>query len=122
VEIVVEVGTEQLRELIHEEILIIKSMFNALTPPPAITKVVVAANFDETVNSLKNTNDYKSERGNLAIAKNVPQENGVALVFSPLLYTDEFDNQKRFQIYTHEIFHVISRTLFPQIPITGSSL
>lgn len=115
-EIVVEVGTEQQRELIHQELSIIKSITDALEPPPKITKLVVPANFDEAVNTLQNTNHYKSERGNLAVAKNIPQENGVALVFSPLLYTEGHDNQTRLQIYIHEFFHVVSKSFFPQIP------
>ena len=121
-EITVEVGTKQQKELIHQELSIIKSIADALTPPPAITKIVVPANFDKAANLLQNTNHYKSERGNLAVAKNIPQDNGVALVFSPLLYTDEHDNHTRMQIYTHEFFHVVSKTMFPQIPKNSQSL
>jgi len=115
-EIIVEVGTEQQKELIYQELSIIRMITDALEPPPKITQVIVPTDFHKAVNTLQNTIHYKSERGNLAIAKNIPQENGVAIVFSPLLYTDGFDNHTRLQIYTHEFYHVVSKSFFPQIP------
>jgi hypothetical protein len=115
-EIIVEVGTEQQKEFIIQELSVIKTLTEAFDLPKKISKLIVPADFDDTVNHLQNTNHYKSERGHLAFAKNIPQENGVAIVISPLLYTDEHEYHTRLQIYTHEFFHVVSKSLFPEIP------
>ena len=117
-EIIVEIGTDEQKERIYKELSIIDQIAKSLSiPPEAIPKVIVPENFDETINSFTKLNrQYKSQRGHLAIAKNLPLEDGTVLVFSPLLYTSEFDGFMRMQIYSHEVLHVDSKFLFPKIP------
>ena len=71
-EIIVEIGTNQQKELICQELETVRTMIETLSlPSQQISKLIVPANFDETVNSLQGSNNYRSERGNLAVAKNV---------------------------------------------------
>jgi hypothetical protein len=121
VDITIEIGTDQQKELIYQELSIIETINNSLPSPLQIVKILVPSNFDDAVNILENSNHYKSVRGNIAIGKNIKIENGVALVFSPFLYTEAYDAQIRFQIYSHEFFHVVSESLFPEIPSNSRS-
>ena len=114
--ITIEVGTEEQKELIRQELLFIAELCETIENPPKITGIWVPSDFDNTVNILQGTTDYVSERGHLAVAKNVIQEQGTALVFSPLLFTDSHDNQTRLQIYLHEFWHTLNKQIFPEIP------
>lgn len=115
-EITIEVGTEEQKELIRQELAFFVELCETMENPPKINGIWVPSDFDKTVNTLQGTTDYLSEREHLAIAKNVIQEQGTALVFSPLLFTDSHDNHTRLQIYIHEFWHTLNKEIFPEIP------
>ena len=115
-EITIEVGTEEQKRIISEELSFIPELCLQLEDPPEITGIWVPRDFDTTVNSLQGTTHYVSLREHHAIAKNVIQPHGTALVFSPLLFTEAYDNHIRMQIYLHEFWHTINKNRFPDIP------
>lgn len=114
--IVIEIGTEEQKELIANEFAIIKEICEAMPDPPPICGIWVPENFDSTVNKLQGTSNYISERGHIAVAKNVYVGKETALVFSRELFTDNHDNQTRMQIILHEFYHTINRKAFPELP------
>lgn len=113
-EIIVETGTQQQKEEIREELSCIEQIAGVVSPPPPIKQLIVPADFDGKVNELQGTNDYKSRRGQVAVAKNIEIEDGISLVFSPYLYTKEYDYHIRLFIYIHELIHAFNRERFPK--------
>jgi hypothetical protein len=92
-DIIVEIGTDEQKQLIENELSIFKQISAISDPPTTITKVIVAKDFDETVNKLQNSDRYQSTRRNhVALAKNVITQDGLCLVFSPAIFTEEQDN------------------------------
>lgn len=120
--IYVEIGNEEQKKLITDEIQIIEAILQSLDEPPNILAVWVPEDFDFTVNKLQNTSHYTSIRGQLAIAKNVITENGTHLVFSPYLFTEHHDNNTRMQIYLHETVHALNAMIFPEVPKISRTL
>lgn len=114
--IVIEIGTEEQKELIANEIGIIKEICERLQDLLPICGIWVPADFDKTINELQGTSNYISERGHLAVAKNVQVGDETALVFSRKLFTDNHDNYTRMQIILHELYHIISGKVFPEPP------
>ena len=68
-----------------------------------ISKVIVPADFDAKINELQGTSNYESNRGVVALARNVNLGESDAIVLSPLLYTAYFDAQIRLYFSLHEI-------------------
>lgn len=114
--IVIEIGTEEQKELIANEVGIVKEICEGMPDPPPICGIWVPENFDKTVNELQGTSNYISERGHIAVAKNVHVGDETALVFSGMLFTDDHDNHTRMQIILHEFYHTINREVFPELP------
>jgi len=120
-EIIVEIGTEEQRRFIENELRTIEIMAGHFEPPPPIKRVIVPNDFDEKVNEIQGTNHYQSLRGHRAVAKNVTTNDGVYLVFSKLLYKDEHDNITRLQIYVHEFVHAYNKLRFPSLETESPS-
>ena len=115
--IVIEIGTEAQKELIANELNVVKVFCENMPDPPSICEIWVPENFDQKVNELQGSNDYISNRGdNIAVAKNIYIGNETALVFSRELFTDIHDNQTRMQMILHEFYHTINRKVFPELP------
>ncbi|MDD5431651.1 MAG: hypothetical protein PHO70_01515 [Candidatus Omnitrophica bacterium] len=115
-EIIVEIGTAEQKELIKQELEIIKTVCSNLTPPTQVICIIVPENFDNKVNEIQNTIHYKSTRENhRAVAKTIITVRGIYLVFSGLLYTETYDNLKRLQFYLHELIHAINKQRFPAL-------
>jgi hypothetical protein len=121
VEIFIEIGTEEQKKLIFEELKIIQYVTELLDKPPIICSIWVPEDFDKKVNDLEKTSNYTSDREHLAIAKNVITDNGTHLVFSKRVYTEFFDSHMRMQLYLHELIHAMNKMEFPKIPNSSPS-
>ena len=76
-DIIIEIGTEEQKELISKELSIIKKISRDFNPPPPITQIIVPEDFERKVNDILGVEHYKSQRGgHSVIAKNVPTVNG----------------------------------------------
>ncbi len=79
-------------------------------------------NFDAKVNELQGTLDYKSNRGIVALARNVNLGENDAIVLSPLLYTSDYcDEQVRLYLFLHEMAHTLNRKVFPRLSSNSGS-
>lgn len=113
---IVEVGTNQQKELIVQELSsVFGSIVKYIQLPIEIKQVIIADDFDLTVNKILKLDHYKSKRGNIAFAKTIPIDDGIVLVFSHYLFSDEHNDQTRMQIFLHEYFHVFTKCVFPKI-------
>ena len=118
---VIEIGNEKQKKQIVDELRIISKVCAGLPDPPPICGIWVPENFDSTVNKLQGTDDYCSERGHFAVAKNVSLGNETAFVFSKELFTEQHDNLTRMQIILHELCHAINKKTFPEIKKESSA-
>jgi hypothetical protein len=118
-ELIVEVGTAEQKELIKAELAVFEAGADYFQPPLNLSAVIVPADFDATVNHLQNTTSYTSIRVHVALAKTIEIDDGLAIVLSPYLFTEDWDHQMRSIIYYHELIHVVNKRRFPQ-PITCS--
>lgn len=116
-DIIVEIGTEEQKKLIRKELLsAIKIISRYFGSSPPITQIIVPEDFERKVNDILGKEHYKSQRGgHLVIAKNVPTEDGIILLFSKELYTESNDNQTRLKTYLHEFIHAFNNLRFPKI-------
>ena len=116
-DIIVEIGTEERKKLIRKELLsAIKIISRYFGSSPPITQIIVAEDFERKVNDILGKEHYKSQRGgHSVIAKNIPTEDGIILLFSKELYTELHDNQTRLQTYIHEFIHAFNKLRFPKI-------
>src|ERR1039457_6911583 len=117
----IEIGTDEQKKIIADEIQIIEEILKLFDDPPNIIGLWVPENFDRTVNKIQNTSNYTADRGQHAIGKNIPTDEGTHLVFSPILYTEQFDNVMRMQIYLHEMIHAFHAQVFPKTIKTSPS-
>lgn len=119
--IIVEIGTEEQKRIIEKELSVVNIISSHLEEPPLISQIIVPENFDDKVNEIQGSNHYRSLRGHLAIAKNVNTNDGVDLILSKCLYTDDHDNITRLQILIHEYIHAINKGRFPSIETDSHS-
>lgn len=76
-EIEIEIGSDDQKKLIADELESLKIMTGYLDPSPPITHLIVPNDFDEKVNKIQGTGNYHSKRGgHLAVAKNIDTESG----------------------------------------------
>ena len=68
-EIVVEVGTEDQKEIIKSEISMIYGLIDEIEPRINLHQVIIPINFEDTVRDLSGNQDYKAIRGQVALAK-----------------------------------------------------
>lgn len=123
VEIIVEIGTQDQKELITQELSLYTGLLESQSIPINLKKVIVASDFSRTVNAFQGTTDYRSDRGIgssqvEAMAKIVNCDNGSAIIISPLLFTEAFDSQIRFYMYFHETIHLLNKPKIPEIPLS----
>jgi hypothetical protein len=122
VDIIVEIGTDEQKQLIQNELSILRQISAMSDPPTLIVKVIVAEDFDKTVNKLQQTEHYVSSRDNhVAVAKNVITQDGLCLVFSPAIFTDNQDDLTRLKLYLHEFSHAYNKSRFPSLITTSES-
>ena len=114
-EITIEIGTPEDQEKIHQELMLFFSESLISDYIINISQVIVPADFDVEINKLQGTTDYVSNRGVIAMARNVNLGDSNAIVLSPYLYTAYHDVQTRLYIYLHEIKHIFNEKSFPQI-------
>jgi len=115
-EIIVEIGTEEQKELICKELSFIENISKKLETLPPITQIIVPKDFDNKVNNILGIDNYESERcGHSVIAKVLPTNDGIYVLFSKELYSDLFDEQVRCQIFLHEFIHTLNKLRFPNI-------
>jgi len=113
--IIIEIGNEIQRQQIENELKLIPEVCKGMPDPPPICGIWVPEDFDATINELQETDNYRSERCQIAVAKNVYVGDETALVFSKELFTDLHDNHTRAQIILHEFSHTINRQIFPKL-------
>jgi hypothetical protein len=116
-DIFVEIGTEDQKELIKSELLLIETILDICQSLAKVKQVIVPQNFDAKIDELLNTNSlYKSQRETqVAVAKVLKFDDGITIIINPLLYTIGYDGQIRLLIYIHETFHAINGDRFPII-------
>lgn len=119
-EIDIEIGSEEDKELIKQELdLIISAFPDDYFQTTQLQKVIIPFNFQSEIIKLENVDTYKATRdygGNTAnvLGKIVKIENGFVIVLSPILYTQDQDSQTRMQTIFHEFFHAANRRDFPK--------
>lgn len=112
--IIVEVGNPEQKALIKEELSSLERITGQFESPLSLNQIIVASDFDKTVNELQKTNSYKSVREKHSVSAKVLQVNDEAImVLSPRLYTAEEDFQSRMLTYLHEIIHIHNWQTFP---------
>lgn len=123
-ELIVEIGTDKQKSLIERELHLIQTVADTFDPPLNIVQAIVPADFDQKVNQLTNTENYKSLRVNaVTVAKILEIDGGTAIILSPIIYTIDWDTQMRAFIYLHEILHVANKRqiIRPEIQSSSSS-
>lgn len=119
--IIVEIGTEEQKKLIEKELSVVNAISSHFEAPPKIAQIIVPTNFDDKVNESQGSNNYKSLRGHFAVAKNIFTNDGVCLIFSKHLFTNDHDNLTRLQIIFHEYVHAVNKDRFPAIETESAS-
>jgi hypothetical protein len=121
-EIIVEIGTLEEQEQIREELMLFSLIVSRSNSLVNISKVIVPRNFDAKVNELQGTLDYKSNRGIVALARNINLGDSDAIVLSHHLYTSAYcDAQVRLYLSFHEMAHTVNRKMFPQLSDNSGS-
>lgn len=120
-EIIIEIGTQEEKELIAQELKLFEIIPQQFDPPLNLTRIIIAENIDERVNELQGTAYFKSEKGLrdnsvYTIGKIIKDGDGYAIVVSPILYTESYDTLVRYFILIHELVHVVNKRKFPRIP------
>lgn len=120
-EVVIEIGTEEQKELIEKELRIVEIVADELFSYGDFNGVIITDRFDAVVNDLQGTTGYTGFRKQVAIAKAVSGDKGNYIVVSPIPFSESFDSQCRMLLYLHELFHLIQNYQFPQLLVRGNS-
>lgn len=116
IDIIVEIGTPEQRELISEEARLLEHITQEFNPPLLITRIIVPENFEEKVNEIEGTSTYIADRTLVnAIGRMCIDGDGYAIIISPILYTERIDTSIRYFILFHEFAHVINKRDFSPI-------
>ena len=120
-EIVVEIGTPEQKELVSQEFRTVIEAAQSLDPPLNLTRIIVAADFEDTVNKIEGTTSYNSEKASDSskvdvIAKINKDGDGYAIILSLQLYSSLYDSQNRLCTIFHEFFHILNKRDFPPLP------
>jgi hypothetical protein len=106
-EIEVKVGTEEQRQLIRSELLLLGSAAAGAGLTDRISRVSVPVDFEGEVRRLTGDSEFTQNRGyHLVLAKVVKEPGGMAILISPLAFAEGFDTQIRVHFYVHELTHV----------------
>lgn len=113
---IIEIGSDEEKRLIAQELRLIEKILENYDLVIPLNQIIISDNFDKRVNDLQERVDYQSIRGNIrTIAKLVETGDGLTLIFSPVIYTSEYDQALRVYFYLHEIFHVANKQSFPDL-------
>jgi hypothetical protein len=105
--ITVEIGTTEEQKTITKELLVLEHICGLFDPRLALQEVIVALDFDGTVNCKQGTNTYKSERSShVSVAKLIRVQDEYVLVLSPILFDEKYDALCRTFFFLHEIVHI----------------
>lgn len=120
-EILIEIGNNKQQKIITNELKVIETLLNMFKPPLNIEKIIVPCDFIKAVNQIQKISSFNSDRGQeqIVMAKTIELDNSCILVFSPTIYTKEWDNQMRMSLYLHELIHAINYRRIPK-PIAKS--
>jgi len=106
-EIIIEIGTEQQKKLITQEIenfLVIIDEFIGTW----FDAVIIPSNFDQSIRKLTNDTEYTAVRREVtAQAKFIQSKYGNTLVINPIIFSNMYDTQVRYHLYLHETGHFI---------------
>ncbi|MCP4261785.1 MAG: hypothetical protein GY774_30435 [Planctomycetes bacterium] len=109
----VQIGSEEQKQLIKNELSSLKEVAEEFQPPLNIAQLIVPEDFDKTVNEIQGTESYKSVRTHFTVGKIVDHGDTITVVFSPWLYTQGFDHQVRMSFYMHELLHSFNKRRRP---------
>lgn len=115
-EIIVEIGNNKQKIIITNELKLIEKLLDIFKPPLNVEKVIVPCDFDKTVNQIQNISSFNLDRGQeqIVIAKTIELYNSCILVFSPIIYTKEWDIQRRMSLFLHEFTHAVNHRRIPK--------
>ena len=118
-QIIVEIGTDEQKSLINHEFELITPIIKSYEELKNLDNIIIAQDFDKTVNELTSQTDYNSIReevNHVAYAKVIRNnDNKTNIVFSKLLYTDNKDQIIRFYLIIHELFHIITYDKYQKV-------
>lgn len=111
-EIEIEVGTDEQKELIHNELESVLGITKKFPEISDFKKIIVSADFEKTVNQISNRNDFNMYRGIdttafQVAAKILGIKEEPILVINPIMYTSDWDNHVRTFVFFHEMMHLI---------------
>lgn len=119
IEKIVEIGTEEQREIILKELDVFSNI------GIEIYKIIIPDNLDTAVRKISKENNFESIRTNTmegVVGKVIYSDEGIILLFSPFLFTEEYDMMVRYTIYIHELYHIINKPCFPDIDLHNDNL
>ena len=120
VDIIIQIGTDEQKEGIRQELEVIEKVTQEIGLLDDFRQIIVASDFESTVNALEGIDTYRATRGIdqgvNAIARVTKMPDGYAIVLSPLIYTKAHDSQTRFFVFFHELSHLINKKRFSSIP------
>lgn len=126
-EMIVEIGEPKDQEVVNHELSVFFNVVEKLEIDFKLNLVVVAEDFDKTVNTLEKKTDYRSHRGLgesaiTSIARVVHLKDGFGIVLSPRLYMEDQDTSTRYFTLFHELMHVVNRHKYEQLDPEWSHL
>jgi len=122
-EFIIETDDEEAKKKIQEELevfcLVIEAAEGVLEKPINIIKIIIPQDFEQKINELENSSDYKAIRGvegsQIPVAaKCVRNGDTHTIVLSPIIYFI-YDYKVRLFIFTHEVAHVLYKIKNPSI-------
>lgn len=111
--ITVEYGNEKSRELIKDDLGILKQL-SETDDRVQLAEVIVPEIFDDKVNEIQGTSTYKSSRGLgdngiIALAKTLHPVSGPVIVINPELFKIDVQSVRAY-IYLHEYSHLLFKS------------
>lgn len=117
---IIEIGEPHQQEAVKYELSFLAGMVKKFDTDLNLKLIVLARDFDKTVNELEKKSGYKSQRGLgdtqiKAIARVVHLNDGYGIVLSPLLYMEGQDTSTRYFTLFHEFLHVVNRNKYEEL-------
>lgn len=112
IEIIIEVGTEEEKKIIKEELECIVHVIKVAPWLTNIRQIVIPIDFETKVHALEGTTNCRACRGHNVAAKHISLPEGSYLVYSLLIFKDGEDFLCRMLIYFHEYFHAVNHYRF----------
>jgi hypothetical protein len=119
IEIIVEIGTEEQKTIIRNELSNIITFVLALPISINLLKIIISTDLSKTIRMQESNELYNVVRGACTskvtvIAKTINLDEGNIIVISPDIYTESYDTIVRYFIVFHEISHLINKQKFTQ--------